>query len=127
MSHPHYHAKSSAKRFGGISSDYQAIHDWFDQTKAHIPDVRHRALLHSSFGIFLCEQVFGTVLVRKSDGREVPVRTIAEQHVQEDMGFIPTPAQWFRTMQMEPWMGRGAKALSREVERTEDAVEEVQG
>ncbi len=43
------------------------------------------------------------------------------------MGFIPTPSQWFRTMQMEPWMARGAKALSREVERTEDAVEEVQG
>lgn len=127
MSHPFYHAKSSAKRFGGIPSDYQHIHDWFDQTKAHLPDVRHRAILHSSFGIFLCEQVFGTTITRKSDGKEVPVRTVAEQHVQEDMGFIPTPAEWFRTMQQEGWMQRGAKALSRQFDRAEDAVEQIAG
>jgi hypothetical protein len=115
MSHPYYHAKSSAKKFGGAASDYQHIHDWFDQTKSHVADVRHRALLHSSFGIFLCEQVFGTVLTRKSDGRTVPVRTIGEQHVLEDMGRIPTPQDWLKNMPLEAWMARGAKKLSEEL------------
>lgn len=122
MSHPFYHAKSSAKRFGGVAEDYQEIHNWFDQTKAFVPDVRHRAILHSSFGIFLCEQVFGVTITRKSDGKEVPTRTIAEQHIQEDMGFIPTPEMWFRSFHMEGWMARGAKALSREVEASEQEV-----
>jgi hypothetical protein len=55
MSHPHYHSKSSARRFGGVASDYHELHEWFDQVKAHLPDVRHRAVLHSSFGIFLAQ------------------------------------------------------------------------
>jgi hypothetical protein len=114
MSHPYYHAKSSAKRFGGKPSDYQAIHNWFDQTKAYVPDARHRALLHSSFGIFLCEQVFGTTITRESDGNQVPVRSIAEMHVYEDMGFIPTPDQWLRGLHLAGWMTRGARKLSEE-------------
>jgi hypothetical protein len=117
MSHPYYHAKSSAKKFGGEASDYQHIHDWFDQTKSHLPDVRHRALLHSSFGIFLAEQVFGTVLTRKSDGRSVPIRAIGEQHVLEDMGRIPTVQDWFKNMPMEAWMARGARKLSEEMDK----------
>jgi hypothetical protein len=59
MAHPYHHAISSVEKFGGQVEDYLAIHQWFDQTKAHIADARHRAILHSSFGIFLCEQVFG--------------------------------------------------------------------
>lgn len=125
MSHPYYHAKSSAKRFGGIASDYQKIHDWFDQTKSHLADARHRSILHSSFGIFLCEQVFGTVLVRASDGKSVPVRAIGEQHVLEDMGHIPTPQDWFKNMPLEAWMVRGAKKLSEELEREEKTAESI--
>ena len=30
MAHPLHHAESSASKFGGKPSDYQAIHDWFD-------------------------------------------------------------------------------------------------
>lgn len=55
---PYLHGAVSVKKWGGKEEDYQKIHDWFDQTKAHFPDMRHRAILHSSFGIFLCEQVF---------------------------------------------------------------------
>jgi hypothetical protein len=113
MSHPYYHAKSSSKSFGGIPEDYLAIHKWFDQTKAFIPDVRHRAILHSSFGIFLCEQVFGTTLTRNSDGVQFPIRIIAERHVIEDMKFIPTPEYWFKNLPLESWMSRGAQTLSK--------------
>jgi len=112
MAHPYHHALSSSRKFGGQPDEFQAIHDWFDQTKAHLPDVRHRAILHSSFGIFLCEQVFGTTLTL-STGKRVPVRLIAEQHVMEDMGgVIPTVQDWLGDLPMRPWMTRGARALS---------------
>ena len=116
MSHPFYHAKSSAKKFGGHFEDYSALHEWFDQTKAHLPDARHRAVLHSSFGIYMAQQVFGEVIVRKSDGKPVPTRMLGEQHILEDMGMIPTLQDWLKELPLRSWMIRGAKALSKEVE-----------
>ena len=116
MSHPFYHAKSSAKKFGGHFEDYIALHEWFDQTKAHLPDARHRAVLHSSFGIYMAQQVFGEVIVRKSDGKPVPTRMLGEQHILEDMGMIPTLLDWLKELPLRSWMIRGAKALSKEVE-----------
>jgi hypothetical protein len=99
-----------------VASDYQPIHDWFDQTKAHVPDVRHRAILHSSFGIFLCEQVFGTTITN-SAGRDIPVRLIGEQHVKEDMGgVIPSVQDWLQEMPVRPWMSVGARGLRHALE-----------
>ena len=63
---PYYHAKKSVKKFGGKWNDYIVIHDWFDQTKAHIADSRHRSILHNAWGIFLCEQVFGTTILNSN-------------------------------------------------------------
>ncbi len=59
---PLLHARRSALEFGGKPEDYIDIHNWFDQTKAHIPDASHRLVLHNSFGIFLCEQQFGDIV-----------------------------------------------------------------
>lgn len=109
MAHPHHHAVSSARKFGGVASDYHEIHSWFDQTKGHLADARHRAILHSSFGIFLCEQMFGVTFRRASDGVEVPTRTIGEQHVREDMGRIPSIQDWLGELPLRPWMARYAK------------------
>jgi len=50
VSHPYYHALSAAKHFGGGWRDYAEIERWFDQTKGHIVDARHRLLLHNDFG-----------------------------------------------------------------------------
>jgi hypothetical protein len=91
--HPHHHALSSAKKHGGKPEDYEFIHAWFDATKAFMGDARHRALRHHAAGIFWCEQEFGSI-IRNSDGKDIPVRLIAEQHVTEDMGFIPTVEWW---------------------------------
>ena len=30
MAHSYHHAVSSARKFGGIPADYQAVHDWID-------------------------------------------------------------------------------------------------
>jgi uncharacterized protein DUF6915 len=100
---------SSRRPFGApvrrSTGDYLAIHEWFDESKAHIADVRHRALRHHSEGIFLCEAVFGTTL-KNSVGKIVPVRTIGEQHVNDDLGWIPSVKDWLQHLQLQPWMGR---------------------
>lgn len=105
---PYLHATISAKRYGGKPEDYLEIHDFFDITKAHVPDMRHRAILHNSFGIFLLEKVFGTTMTN-SDGRKVQVRDLGEQHVLEDLGTIPTLQDYLKHMSLEPWMGGPVK------------------
>ena len=105
---PWLHAEQSAKRFGGHPTDYLAIHDFLDSSKAHFPDMRHRAILHSSFGIFIAEKVFTTWIVN-SDGKKVQVRDIAEFHVIEDMGFIPTLQDYLKDMPFYEWLGGVAK------------------
>lgn len=103
MSHPNVHSKSSARKFGGKMEDYLAIHEYFDDSKSHFGDVRHRALKHHSAGIYEAERVFGNSIIN-SDGKEVYVRYIGEQHVIEDLGFIPTLEDWFGEMELQKWM-----------------------
>lgn len=120
MAHPYHHSRSSARRFGGEWRDYIQVHEFFDQTKAHIADSRHRLILHNSFGIFLCEQLFGITITRTSDGKEVPTRLIAEQHVLEDFGGrIPTLEECLRETPIAAWMSKGARSLSREFDKEE--------
>ena len=105
MSHPYYHALSATQHFGGGWRDYVEIERWFDQTKGHIADARHRLLLHNDFGVDLCAEIFGGTLVRDSDGGEVAVRDIARRHVEEDFGgYVPAVAECFRRAPLEPWM-----------------------
>ena len=105
MAHPWHHAERSSRLFGGTAEDYLEIHDWFDASKAHIADFRHRALRHHSEGIFMCESVFGTV-IENSSGKSVPVRLIGEQHVKDDLGWIPSVKDWLQHIDPQAWMGR---------------------
>ena len=105
MAHPYHHAVSSAKRFGGVADDYLALHRWFDATKAHLADARHRVLRHHSFGIFIAEQIFG-VTVTNSSGNQIPTRAVAEQHVQEDFSFIPTVQRCLQKLEPNSWLLR---------------------
>jgi hypothetical protein len=107
--HPLYHARSSARKYGGEATDYLPMHRWMDQTKAHIADSRHRMVLHNSFGIFLGEQLFGVSLKRESDGKEIAVRPVLEQHVIEDLGTIPSLSECFNGMPVEQWMISGKR------------------
>jgi hypothetical protein len=119
MAHPYHHALSSVKKWGGTVKDYLAIHSWFDASKAFLADLRHRALRHHAEGIFWAEEVFGPAITN-SAGRLVPVRWIGEQHVKEDLGWIPTLQDWFKHLRVQPWM---AKAGDRQVGRGEVAPE----
>ena len=124
MAHPYHHAMSSARKWGGEPEDYQKIHDWFDESKAHMADFRHRALRHHTEGIFMAERIFGVTIVN-SAGRVVPVRYIGEQHVKEDLGRIPTVADWLSNIKVEGWMlGRG-KNLEKELEDGNLQVQDV--
>jgi hypothetical protein len=104
----YYHSVIHAKKYGGIPDDYQAIDDFIDSSKATMADMRHRALLHSSFGIYICEKVFGNTITN-SEGKEVPVRLIAEEHILQDLGFIPTVEHYLGLMPLKRWMGGSVK------------------
>lgn len=103
MSHPIIHAESSVKRFGGKVEDYIAIHDWFDETKAWYPNMQHRSIRHHAQGIFECAKIFGDLFIN-SDGKKVYTRYVGEQHVVEDLGFIPVAADWLDCMSIDLWM-----------------------
>jgi hypothetical protein len=97
------HAQSSAKRWGGKPEDYITIHERMDSTKSAHAEVTHRCVFHSAFGIYIVEEIFGR-FVTNSDGKQVFVRDIAEQHVLEDLGFIPSLSDWLKEMPAQPWM-----------------------
>jgi hypothetical protein len=106
MAHCYFHALSSVRKWGGTPDDYLPLHQWFDQSKAILADPRHRALRHHAEGIFMLETLFGATIVN-ADGRVVPVRLIGEQHVREDLGSIPSFADWARLITPQAWMLRG--------------------
>ena len=113
----YYHARSAAKRWGGTSADYLPIEEFIDGSKESFGDVRHRAMYHHTQGIWLCQRIFGTTItVQREHGPvEVPVREIAEQHILEDLGCIPSPGDWLNNMNIIGWMsGPKTKFVGRE-------------
>lgn len=123
MSKPWIHARSSSKKFGGKPEDYIEIHNFMDSSKGCIGDNRHRCLTHNSWFVAAdgpLERVFG-VTIRNSDGREVSVRDIGEQHILEDFGmkFIPTAQDYLQEMEMISWMSNfgGAPASQKKIRR----------
>lgn len=110
MSHPQIHAKNSVKYFGGKEEDYIAIHNWFDSSKAHLGDMRHRAMKHHTAGIYEAELLFGETF-KNSDNRTVYTRYVGEQHVLEDMGFLPTLEDWLGNIEIQNWMMNREKRI----------------
>jgi hypothetical protein len=62
----------------------------------------------------MLERLFG-ITITISTGRSVPVRLIGEQHVLEDLGRIPSFADWVRCIRPQTWMGR-AQPIHRRVD-----------
>lgn len=109
---PFKHAKGSVARWGGKPDDYIAIHDFIDSSKMAMPDMRHRAALHNAFGCFVVERVFGRTIIN-SDGKEVSTRDIAEEHVIEDLGFLPSLEDFLDELPLSKWHG-GIHRLAKE-------------
>ena len=136
---PYVHANNSVKKYGGVVEDYIEIHNFFDSSKSTFADVRHRALLHNAFGIFLSERMFGfdakmlgelkvkyewsddeikdiqklfissrsgnNTRIINSDNKVVQIRDLGEDHVLEDMRFIPSTSHFLENMKIQEWMG----------------------
>lgn len=96
------HALSSASKWGGDPHLYHPIHLKIDSSKSGMGDIRHRALFHHTEGTFLMEEIFGPYI--QVGNRQVPVRDIAERHIKEDLGFLPTFEWWAKQMEIHSAM-----------------------
>lgn len=91
------HSLLSEKKFGGKAHDYVEIHKFLDNSKLFVFHVKHRLLLHNTYGIELCVDLFGD-FIKNSEGKTVLVRDIAAEHCKEDLcGAVPTLNDWFKT------------------------------
>lgn len=106
MPKPWIHAKSSARKYGGLPEDYIEIHQLMDSSKAVMPDNRHRTLTHNSWFPFIVEKIFGLTKIN-SEGKEYSVRGVCEDHIKEDFGFIPTVSDYLQLMELADWMNNG--------------------
>lgn len=96
------HAQSSARKWGGTPEDYLPIHEFIDSSKQVLGDVRHRAIYHHTLGVYLCQRVFGDTLT--VGRKQIPVRLIAERHIIEDLGWLPSPADYLKNTPVAKWM-----------------------
>lgn len=100
---PLYHARVHAKKFGGVAEDYLPLNNFMDSSGYAHSDIRHRAVLHSAYGVYLCEQVFGQSITL-STGKKVPVKDIAISPIEQDLGFVPTLSDYLNNMTIQGWM-----------------------
>ena len=110
---PLVHAKNSARKHGGKWEDYIELHDFMDSSKSAHASMLHRAIFHSAFGIYIVEKVYGTAITN-SEGKLVSTRDLAEDHVLEDLGFIPSLDHWLKNMTMQSWMLGGRRKQIKE-------------
>lgn len=126
MAQSYVHAEASARHFGGRWEDYIAIHEKIDSMKSMVGNVRHRAFFHNTAGPWLMQEIFGRYIVPTNEdgssllnktGHEVrvSVRDIAENHIVEDLGCIPSPDDYMCNMTCKVWMsGKRNKFIGRE-------------
>lgn len=109
MAHSVIHAKSSAKKYGGLYTDYLFLHEWMDESKNWLPNSIHRIFRHHSMGIHEAEQRFGSHFTN-SDGKVVYTRYILTDHIKEDcFNYVPTPREWLLALDSKEkpvWMTR---------------------
>jgi hypothetical protein len=109
-----HHAQSAARKWGGTPEHYIDIEEFIDSSKKIIGDVRHRSVYHHTEGVWLCQRIFGRVLeIPRSSGEgtlQVPVRLVAERHILEDLGWLPSPADYLKGMPIKTWMS-GARRI----------------
>lgn len=86
---PIHHALVSARLFGGDPMEYLPVHNAFDQSKSALPDMRHRAALHSvDHGATVMTKIFGNRVGNAT------LRDLCVQHVNDDQGYDVTLDSW---------------------------------
>jgi uncharacterized protein DUF6915 len=100
------------RRRGGVPGDYLALIDFFDKPFEFAPESPDVAAMitHNSFGIFLAEELLGTVipLTETNNARQVPqiisTRSAAEDLVYARIGLIPPPGSLAAHTRLRLWM-----------------------
>lgn len=108
---PTIQAQRSAEQFGGKPEAYLAVHTFLESSRLHLSDARHSVLLHTTLGVGTVEEVFGLEL------QGVPTRLLAEAHIRADLGFVPSVEEALDSLPLEPWLYRGAQALTKRLGR----------
>jgi hypothetical protein len=111
MANPMIHSISSVKRWGGKVEDYIGIHELIDSPKATMNNQSSRCLTHNTwFAFTIIPKIFG-YNIKNSDGKRVDTVDIAMLHIAEDfrMKFVPTPQDYLKHLQVQPWMCNGVK------------------
>ncbi len=109
----------SSRHYGGNPESYAPIHELLDAPLRHATignASAATALLHNTFGIALCETVFGHYIVVGEEGerQRIPTRYIARAHIERECGrFVPTLDACLADLKTLPWMGGRARSLSR--------------
>jgi hypothetical protein len=95
------------KKWGGIPADYQPLVDWFEWAPVTYSDLALKGYRYHAQGVFEAERTFGYTMTN-SNGRVVPVRYIAEQHIKlHCCGRIPSVGDWLSCIIPATWMSRG--------------------
>ena len=113
MGNPLHHSKSSVKRWKGSVSDYIAIHELLDSPKSCMNNNTGRMMTHNTwFAYTIIPKIFGYNIIN-SDGKSVDTVDIAMLHISEDYQgrFIPTPQDFLKHMEIQPWMNNGVKPI----------------
>jgi hypothetical protein len=124
MAEPMAHALSSAKKFGGVWEDYITIHEKMDCSKKYCGDNRHRALTHNHFWIHeVMEVIFGKYIVN-SDGKNVSIYKICEQHIEEDFKFrfFPNVMDYLCEMKLAGWMNNAMGSIPKTKENVYNPI-----
>ncbi|MGJ4999509.1 DUF6915 family protein [Bradyrhizobium sp. HKCCYLR20261] len=88
---PWRHAELTARPRGADWLDDLSIHEFVDSTKTACPDLRHRIVLHNSD--------LGVVLTERAFPERADCADIVREHVRQDLGSVPTLADWMTTAQ----------------------------
>ena len=114
MGKPIEHAENSVKKYGGKISDYLYIHEFLDSSQSAVPDLRHRMLTHNAWFITtIMPKLFGSYITN-SDGKNVAIQSICEDHVFEDLERYPSAQDWANEIQWKDWM-KNHKIIKKEV------------
>ncbi len=119
-------AEGLASQWGGVPCDYLELIDFFDKPRELAPDNPDAATLitHNSFGIFLAEELLGTIITLtetdnfRQSQRIISTRSAAEDLVYARIGSIPPAGNLAAHTNLRLWMcgsevGAGLKVRRR--------------
>lgn len=97
--------ETESKRFKTKPEYILPLYQWFAQVESWSDDLRAMAFRYHSFGIFECEQIFGTTL-KIQDNKQIPTRILAERWVNKvlNKGVPPTASDWLKRIRVQKWM-----------------------